>query len=174
MIGIGVLLGYFSFSVSDRQIEQIADEVIAVVTEDVSLPSQQQIATSSFYKVLSVTDGQDETVRVLGINTPETAYAKKGAECFGTEASTYAKQFLQGSRVALKQDPSQDSRDTYGRLLAYVILADGRDFGNMMIENGYAYEYTFKGRGYQKQMLYRNAERDAQEKGIGLWAVCTP
>lgn len=119
-------------------------------------------------------DGTSESIRVLGINTPETKYSSKGAECFGAEASAYAKSLLEGTSVELTSDDSQDTRDKYNRILAYVTLPDGRDFGQVMITDGYAYEYTYQGVPNKNQQLYQDAQAKAQEDKAGLWAegVC--
>jgi len=118
-------------------------------------------------------DGVTESIRVLGINTPETEYSSRGAECFGAEASTYAKTLLEGTEVSLTADDTQDARDKYDRILAYVTLPDGRDFGQVMIADGYAYEYTHI-YPYKNQQLYKAAQAHAQEDEVGLWAdgVC--
>jgi len=118
-------------------------------------------------------DGVTESIRVLGINTPETEYSSRGAECFGAEASTYAKTLLEGTEVSLTADDTQDARDKYDRILAYVTLPDGRDFGQVMIADGYAYEYTHI-YSYKNQQLYKAAQAHAQEDEVGLWAdgVC--
>lgn len=108
------------------------------------------------------------TIRVLGIDTPEKS--DSGAECYSAEATAQAKKLLSGSSVTLLTDSTQDTFDAYGRLLAYVQLADGADFGQVMIEGGYAKEYTFKGIAYGRQPVYQQSESLAKEKGVGLWS----
>ena len=60
-------------------------------------------------------------VRLIGVDAPEV-YG--GAECYGREASGFAKRQLDGRRV--RYTVGRDPRDRYGRLLAYVWLEDGR------------------------------------------------
>ena len=181
VIGLGALLAHFGLNVSDKQIEEVVDGVVVEVakqsekaTQDTASQGQQEV-----YEVLSVIDGdtfsvsvggQKETIRVLGINTPETKYSSRGAECYGAEASEYAKLLLTGTQVLLTNDSSQDTRDKYNRLLAYVELPDGRDFGQVMIADGYAYEYTYHGNAYRKQSVYKNTQSIAQNEKKGLWA----
>src|SRR5262249_34233996 len=69
-------------------------------------------------------DGHAETVRVLGIDTPETVDPRKPVQCFGPEASAYAKAHLSGRAIRLEFDVEQ--RDIYGRLLAYVVVDGAR------------------------------------------------
>jgi len=185
LLGLGALLAHFGLNLSDEQLEDVVDDVVLEVGKQTSkdVPESISLEQPELYAVLSVIDGdtftirmdgEKETVRVLGINTPETKYSSRGAECFGAEASDYAKRLLQGSKVALEQDSSQDTHDKYNRILAYVGLADGRDFGQVMIADGYAYEYTYRGHAHQNQTGYKNAQKRAKEEGIGLWqeGVC--
>jgi len=130
------------------------------------------------FSVVSVTDGDTlkvningaiETMRVIGINTPETVHPSKPVECFGREASAKAKELLTGTKVIISYDQSQGRRDKYDRLLAYVTLADGRDFGETMIKEGFAYEYTHN-IPYEKKSSYQAAQTYAQTSESGLWA----
>lgn len=116
-------------------------------------------------------DGKEETVRLIGINTPETVDPRKPIECFGPQASGETKKVLTGQSVNLESDPTQDSRDKYGRLLEYVFLADGTNFDEFMIRQGFAYEYTYK-YPYKYQQEFKNAEALAKQEKLGLWSAC--
>ncbi len=88
-------------------------------------------------------DGRRKTVRVLGIDTPETKKPDTPVECGGPQASAAMRRLaLEGSgvgargrAVTLVADPSQDAIDRYGRVLAYVD-ADGRDLGQTLVGGG--------------------------------------
>ncbi|MFM8902353.1 MAG: thermonuclease family protein, partial [Actinomycetota bacterium] len=74
--------------------------------------------------VVSV-QNQIETVRLIGVDTPETVHPTKGVECFGPEASQFTKSTLKiGTIVRLARD--DEPRDRYQRLLVYLFLVDGR------------------------------------------------
>jgi len=118
-------------------------------------------------------NGKKETVRLIGLDTPEIVDPRKPVECFGKESSEEAKRILAEKSVQLKTDPSQALRDTYHRLLAYVFLEDGTNFNELMIKNGYGYEYTYDvPYAYQKE--FKQAEKYARENKRGLWSggVC--
>lgn len=120
-------------------------------------------------------NGRNETVRIIGINTPETVDPRSPVECFGIEASNQAKKLFTDSQntVWLEVDPSQGERDRYNRLLRYVFIQNGTvDYGRMMIAQGYAYEYTY-GTPYKYQAVYKNVQQDAQGKELGLWNSAT-
>lgn len=110
-----------------------------------------------------------ETVRLIGIDAPETGDGRTQLECFGREAQGEARRLLGGRRVRLATDPSQDTRDRYDRLLAYVWLEDGTFVNLAMVETGYAFEYTYD-LPYRYQRELRDAEARARETGAGLWA----
>lgn len=113
--------------------------------------------------------GEVERVRLIGIDTPETVRPNTPIECFGKQASAFTGQLLGGQTVAIEADPSQDSRDKYGRLLAYLWLADGRMANMELVAGGYAYEYTYD-QPYKYQAQFRQAQREAQAAQRGLWA----
>lgn len=115
-------------------------------------------------------DGEDQTIRLIGINTPETVDPRKPIECFGKEASAEAKALLGGRNVYLEADESQDTYDKYQRLLAYVYLEDGTNINKRMIENGFAYEYTYQ-TPYKYQAIFKATEASAKAGGKGLWAT---
>ncbi len=116
---------------------------------------------------VSTTRG-DDTVRLLGINTPETHHPTKGVECFGPEASAYTDRVLTGRRVTLELDVER--RDQYGRLLAYVSF-DGRRFNDDLLRKGYARLLVIPPNGvHARQML--EAELAAKRARRGLWGAC--
>lgn len=116
--------------------------------------------------------GVERTVRVLGIDAPETTYSPQGAECYNEEATAAARTFLTDQAVVLETDSTQGVYDDYGRLLAYVSVNDREDdFGAYMLEHGYAKEYTFI-QPYERQAAYRQVAGEAQAAGVGLWGEC--
>lgn len=116
-------------------------------------------------------NGENETIRIIGIDTPEVVDTRKTVECFGKEASGFAKLTLQDNKTLfLESDPTQGDRDKYQRYLRYVWIKDGEiDFGKLMITEGYASEYTYN-LPYKYQNEYKQAEIEAREAKKGLWA----
>jgi micrococcal nuclease len=107
--------------------------------------------------------------RLIGVDTPEV-YG--GVECYGREASAFAKRVLKpGTRVRYKL--GVEPRDRYGRALAYVWLADGRFFNLMLVERGYATPLTIPP-NVDYADRFRASARQARGAGRGLWApgVC--
>lgn len=117
-------------------------------------------------------NNKDERVRIIGINTPESVKPNSPVECFGKEASAHITELLnQSGSLRIETDPTQDTRDRNGRLLAHVFSGDV-NIAQQMIADGYAYEYTYRV-PYIYQSEYRSAEKDARENERGLWSSDT-
>jgi micrococcal nuclease len=105
------------------------------------------------------------SVRLIGIDTPEVYGGR--VECFGPEASAFAKSILRrGTRVRYRV--GAEPRDRYGRLLAYVWLRDGRLFNAMLAERGYATTLTIPPND-DLAPRFRAAEGRARERHLGMW-----
>lgn len=119
-------------------------------------------------------DGKNQTIRLIGLDTPEVVDPRKTVQCFGKEASARAKELLTGKLVRLENDPTQGDTDKYKRLLRYVFMEDGTNFNKKMIEDGYGHEYTYN-LPYKYMEEFKQAEKDARIHKRGLWAdnACT-
>ncbi|MSQ14408.1 MAG: hypothetical protein EXR50_00885, partial [Dehalococcoidia bacterium] len=173
-------------SASATTSEAVSDTVVApqLLPEPppTVLPVTQHAPTEeTLYPVIRVVDGdtihilkdgRDETLRLIGIDTPETKDPRKTVQCFGREASAKAEELLSGKRVRIEQDPTQDTWDKYARLLVYVWLQDGTFFNLVMVRDGYAHEYTYE-RPYQYQADFKAAQQQASAEGLGLWSPQT-
>ncbi len=168
--------------------QEIVDLATSPATEvpngesPLGVSQEEESRVSGQYLVVSVTDGDTfkvsingttETIRLIGVDTPETVHPTEPVECFGREASNKTKAALTGAFVSFEQDPTQGERDKYGRLLVYTYLSDGTNFNKLLIEEGYAYEYTYNA-PYKYQEEFKSAQREAELNKRGLWAdgVC--
>lgn len=119
--------------------------------------------------------GIEETMRLIGINTPETRDPKTGVQCYGQKASDKAKELLLGKKVRLETDPSQSKRgrDNRGRPLVYIHLPDGQNYGEHMIAEGFAHEVLVANH-YKYEAQFKAAEQRARAKKKGMWSnpVC--
>lgn len=110
-------------------------------------------------------NNRDETIRLLGIDTPEIEGKYVNAEFFGIEASEYTGKLAIRKKIRLEYD--REKRDKYGRLLAYVYLPDGRMLNKLLIKNGYARVYRFF--KYKNKKEFLKLEKAAKTKCLGLW-----
>lgn len=118
--------------------------------------------------------GFETAVRLIGIDTPETRKPNTPVQCFGPAASARAKKLLPaGSSVRLVTDKSQDTRDRFGRLLAYVYRPGKSGLASVnyaMVATGYARAYVFdQERPFRYQRQFLAAERRARSARRGLW-----
>ncbi len=146
-----------------------AQSTSSAVLGDVSRVQAQIVKVVDGDTIHVLLDSKKETVRLIGVDTPETVDPRKKVQCFGKEASAYAKSLLEGKTVYLEEDDTQGTRDKYQRLLAYVFLEDGTNINQLLISQGYAYEYTYND-PYKYQAAFKESQRLAQEQKIGLWA----
>ena len=116
-------------------------------------------------------DGGEETVRFLGVDTPEVKDPRKPVQCFGEAASAHTKAVIAvGSGVRLAPDPQDTDRDKYGRLLRYVYLPDGTLYNAQLIKDGFGFAYTVF--PLTKLAEFKALEADARANNRGLWAGC--
>jgi endonuclease YncB( thermonuclease family) len=75
--------------------------------------------------------------------------------------------------VRLATDPrSGDTRDRYGRLLAYIDSRRG-DLGERQLRAGLATVYRYRDRRFSRLDRYREAEKDARADGRASWSACS-
>lgn len=153
-------------SVQDQTVQQEADQKVEGAKVERQIAHVVKVIDGDTITV-SI-NGTTDTIRIIGLNTPETVDPRKGVECFGREASAFAKQTLSGKTVYLEPDASQSERDKYGRLLRFVFLEDNSDYGKVAIQEGFGYEYTYD-LPYRYQTEYKRAQQQAQTYKRGLW-----
>jgi len=120
-------------------------------------------------------DGREETVRLVGIDTPESVDPRKPVQCFAVEASNKLKELVSGKNVLFEYDTKQGHTDKYGRLLLYIWLpqSDGSKLfiNEYMIKEGYAYAYRQIESEYLNEFI--DFEEQARVGNKGLWGnVC--
>lgn len=107
------------------------------------------------------------SIRYIGIDTPETAFT---SEPLGPEASVVNSSLVGGKVVTLIKDVSEV--DKYGRLLRYVVVGDL--FVNYeLVRRGYASAVTYPP-DVSCAEVFRQAEQQARNEHLGLWAISTP
>ena len=112
-------------------------------------------------------NGRRERVRVIGVDTPESVDPNRPDEPFGEEASDFAKHYLDGETVRMAGDV--EPRDRYGRMLAYVWLADGTFWNALLAAEGYAQQLTIPPNVTYAD-LFRRLVGEARRENRGLWA----
>lgn len=126
-------------------------------------------------RVVKVIDGDTvklsngQTVRYAGIDAPERG------QPFYRAAKNFNRKLTYGKIVELEFDVER--YDRYGRLLSYVFVRDERGkriFVNAeMVKSGFAMVYT-KPPNVRYADLFVKLQREARERGLGLWSSYRP
>ena len=157
---------------------------LAFATQQGWISSARQAAEQSqpgLYSIDHFVDGdtiavqmndRTETIRMIGIDTPETHKPNAPVQCYGPAAAAYTKHLIGANQVRLSSDPKSTNRDRYNRLLRYVYLPDGKMVETELIKNGYGFAYTSF--PFTKSDEFVNAQQQAKSDGKGLWGNCQP
>lgn len=105
-------------------------------------------------------DGRAQKVRLHGVDCPERHQA------FGQRARQFT------AALVFQEDVTVTvvDRDSYGRLVADVTLADGRSLNRELLKAGMAWWY----RRYSRDPTLGALERDARSARRGLWVDPNP
>jgi len=119
-------------------------------------------------------NGDQERLRLIGMNTPELNKPDGPVECYATEATERTQELIDaaGGHVQLERDVSET--DQYGRLLRYVWLLNpyGRQMLNEeLVKGGFARATTYRPDVRYQSILNRD-QSDAQSHRLGLWGSC--
>ena len=129
---------------------------------------------------VELANGTTDTIRLLGVDTPETTLSKTDPTQYGYEDTTdtrdfafnigedakqFAEQRLANQEVQVIMDPESDSRGYYDRRLAYIYV-DGTDFNRQLLAKGLARMYDSE---MSKRSEYESVESTARNQGVGIW-----
>lgn len=124
-----------------------------------------------YHKVVRVIDGDTleledvGTVRLIGIDTPETVHPRKKVEFLGPDASRFLRQLVHGKDVRIEFDHNQ--KDRFGRTLGYLYLRDNTSLNEEIIKEGFSSAYTKY--AFNKSLEYKVLEENAKKNRKGLW-----
>lgn len=99
-------------------------------------------------------------VRLAAIDAPEKRQA------YGEKSRQFLARLIFGKNV----DVASQGKDRYGREIGFIFLPDGENVNLMMVKNGMAWVY----RQYSNDAAFIEAEGQARQKKIGLWADKAP
>lgn len=174
IIGLGILLyvGFQELSISRSKQTQ----------QNIHVSQNQNLLEKDYVRVLFDRvvdgdtvivdlDGERERVRLIGVDTPESVKPGSPVECFGREASDFLKKELSSQKyLYLEFDEEAGRRDRNGRILAHLFNTQAQNINHKIIEQGYGYEYTYRGQKYLHKQEYKEAQKEADKNKRGLWA----
>lgn len=114
---------------------------------------------------------RSESVRLIGLDAPESVAPTRPVQCFGPEASQFLAAVLPaGTEITLLRD--EEARDVYDRLLGYVVRSSDGLFVNLeLVAAGYAAVLSYPPNDHYADVLDR-AQAEALVSGLGLWSAC--
>ena len=121
--------------------------------------------------ITATVDGKRMSIRLIGIDTPESSTSARPEECGGEEASQFLRSILpRGTPILLTRD--KELLDPYDRLLAYVFRKSDGLFVNLAIAKyGMASELSFPPNTRHASHI-RKAVATARRSGAGVWGLC--
>ena len=139
-------------------------------------PCRQPVLADVLYAIdgdtIAVDAGSgEETVRMIGVDTPEVGWDGEQSDCYALEAKAFAEDRLEGGQVWLTFDSS--CADTYGRTLAYLHLgaSDQDFFQRQLLRGGYAHDLPWSGTNTYADTFAGDVAY-AQSSGEGMWGLC--
>ena len=111
------------------------------------------------------------TIRLIGIDTPETKKPGVGVECGGKQATAYMTRLALQKRGTLIADSTQDYVDHYKRTLGYLQVGK-RDVGRSMVSAGWADVYVYDGTPFRRYSAYEASKASASAAGKGVFGAC--
>ncbi len=121
--------------------------------------------------IIAKIGSNSESLRLIGIDTPESVARYRPVECYGSEASRYLHELLPpGTPITVIRDT--ELRDIYDRLLGYVVRSGDGLFVNLeLVVSGHAAKLNFPPNDTYAVAMAR-AEAQARSAGLGLWGAC--
>jgi len=116
------------------------------------------------------------TVRLIGIDTPESKKPGTPVECGALDAAKNLTKLAlrtgKGRNVTLTTDPTQDRNDRYGRLLAYAKVDSGKVLQVEQLRSGWATVYVFDNKPFERFIEFRQQAVNAFNAKRGVWGHC--
>lgn len=157
LLGLVVLVGVAAWLVADR----------TTTSDDVDVFDRQGLVTRVVDgdTLRARIGGSTERVRLIGIDAPERG------ECYSTRSTALLRGMAEGTVVRILGDATQQARDRFGRLLAYVVLPDGIDAGRVLLVRGAAVVFETRS-AFARHDAYAEAQASAVRGAVGLHGAC--
>lgn len=128
----------------------------------------------SYVQVERVSDGDTlrlkdgRSVRMIGLNAPETGKKGQTDEPFAQAARKRLQDLVAQSDGRVGLLAGKQPQDRYGRTLAYLFGADGRNLEAQLLADGLAYQVAIAP-NVALLDCQQAAEQRARSAGLGLW-----
>lgn len=112
----------------------------------------------------------NQSVRLLGVDTPESRTSDKIEKVFGLASKDYTKAFIENCKkdVIIRTYKSDDS-EKFGRLLGEIVNPDSKEVLNVsLVSDGYAVKYLGENKDNVKNLHMQNHKRLIDEGKIKM------
>jgi micrococcal nuclease len=139
-------------------------------------PRAPDVLNEGTYRVQRVVDGDTllldnrAYVRLVGVDAPETARSGRHAEPFASEATEFARRFVDQQQGMVRLRFDRERVDKCGRFLAYVSVGD-RMLNEELVRAGLATAETLYRYAPAMKTRFQRAEEEAQSAGRGIWSL---
>lgn len=129
---------------------------------------------ASWVQVKKVVDGDTvrlvdgRSVRLIGVNAPELAHNGKSEEPFARQAMASLERLVEAAQGRLKLVTGAQAQDHYGRTLAHLYDASGRNLEEQQLAAGLGYAVAIAPNVGLVE-CHAAAERQARAARLGLW-----
>ncbi|MBK7641475.1 MAG: thermonuclease family protein [Planctomycetes bacterium] len=172
-----------------------AQEAPSAVRPSAAKADAAQFPVHEWVELVKVVDGDTLQVRRAGaiaklrllcVDTEErfhpgqSSSGSKPQTVFGEETALWAEAFFAGLahegealRVGLCFPHDREQLDAYGRLLAHVVLPDGRDYELELVRSGRSPYFNKYGDSEVAHGAFVEAQAQAQRRKLGIWNPAT-
>lgn len=165
---IVVLIAFIGYYGWDYWTTQFPSTTETSPTTTVSEEGIQLVACVDGDTAKFLIDGNEEKVRFLAIDTPETKHPQKGVEPYGQEASDYTCNRLTSAETIVLEYEESNQSDKYGRVLAWVWV-DGNLLQRELVSGGYAeVKYIYGDYKYTDELY--GLEDNAKQNKLRIWS----
>lgn len=116
-------------------------------------------------------DGEETTVRLIGVDTPESVAPSDCSKENTNEGKTISEivkqKIQQGDTIYIEYDVSKT--DKYGRTLAYLYFENGLMVQEWLLQNGYAQVMSVQPNCKYSER-FAEVQHTAVENRVGLWS----
>jgi micrococcal nuclease len=166
MIAAATCIAFYSMpSQKDESVQQITLQVTESKESEVPI-TLVHIIDGDTIKVN--VNGKMETVRYLLIDTPESKNPKTCVQLYAKEAFLRNSELVKSGKLTLEYEQG-NTRDSYGRLLAYVFV-DGESIQATLLKEGYARVAYIMNPPYKYLETFRKEENLAKRNKINIWS----
>lgn len=162
LLSFSLFAGFFAPALTNESVQTVEAKVPANATK----VSVNEVVDGDTIKVTY--KGRPETVRMILIDTPETKDPNKCVQLYGPEATNYTKKYLLDKSKTVRVELGVQTRDQYGRLLAYVYVNDTM-FEELLLQNGLARIAVYPPNTQYLEKLQK-IETKAKQNKVGIWS----